>query len=68
LLRSQAAVLSYVATYWLLLMYSALISANLLLLKKNEPGKDRNASVHEDTWFSIMPVETTSITQKTMHR
>jgi MFS transporter, DHA2 family, multidrug resistance protein len=46
LLQSQAAVLSYVEVYWLLAMASAVMFVASFLLKRNEPGKSGNASVH----------------------
>jgi DHA2 family multidrug resistance protein len=46
LLQAQAAVLSYVDAYWLLSMCSALMFISSFLLKKNEPGKAGNVSVH----------------------
>ena len=46
LLQAQAAVLSYVDAYWLLSMCSAVMFISSFLLKKNEPGKAGNVSVH----------------------
>jgi len=46
LLQAQAAVLSYVDAYWLLSACSALMFFSSFLLKKNEPGKAGNVSVH----------------------
>jgi DHA2 family multidrug resistance protein len=46
LLQAQAAVLSYVDTYWLLSACSAVMFFSSFLLKKNEPGKAGNVSVH----------------------
>ena len=46
LLQSQAAVLSYVDAYWLLSMCSLIMFISSFLLKKNEPGKGGNVSVH----------------------
>jgi len=46
LLQAQAAVLSYVDAYWLLSMCSALMFISSFLLKRNEPGKAGNVSVH----------------------
>ena len=46
LVQSQAAVLSYVEVYWLLALASAAMFVASFLLKKNEPGKSGNVSVH----------------------
>jgi DHA2 family multidrug resistance protein len=46
LVQSQAAVLSYVEAYWLLAMVSAVMFVASFLLKRNEPGKRENVSVH----------------------
>ena len=46
LVQSQAAVLSYVEVYWLLAMVSAVMFVASFLLKRNEPGKRENVSVH----------------------
>jgi MFS transporter, DHA2 family, multidrug resistance protein len=46
LVQAQAAVLSYVDAYWLLSICSALMFISSFLLKKNEPGKAGNVSVH----------------------
>jgi DHA2 family multidrug resistance protein len=46
LVQSQAAVLSYVEIYWLLAMASAVMFLASFLLKRNEPGKSGNVSVH----------------------
>jgi MFS transporter, DHA2 family, multidrug resistance protein len=46
LVQSQAAVLSYVEVYWLLAMASTIMFACSFLLKRNEPGKHENVSVH----------------------
>jgi hypothetical protein len=46
LVQSQAAVLSYVEVYWLLAMASAGMFVASFLLKRNEPGKSGNVSVH----------------------
>jgi DHA2 family multidrug resistance protein len=46
LVQAQAAVLSYVDAYWLLSACSALMFFSSFLLKKNEPGKSGNVSVH----------------------
>src|ERR1700727_2016978 len=46
LVQSQAAVLSYVDAYWLLLVCSVIIFISSFLLKRNEPGKGGNVSVH----------------------
>jgi hypothetical protein len=46
LVQSQAAVLSYVEVYWLLAMGSAVMFVGSFLLKRNEPGKSGNVSVH----------------------
>jgi len=46
LVQSQAAVLSYVEVYWLLAMGSAIMFVGSFLLKRNEPGKSGNVSVH----------------------
>ena len=46
LVQSQAAVLSYVEVYWLLAMASAGMFVASFLLKRNEPGKTGNVSVH----------------------
>jgi len=46
LVQSQAAVLSYVEVYWLLAMASTIMFASSFLLKRNEPGKHENVSVH----------------------
>ncbi len=46
LVQSQAAVLSYVEVYWLLAMASAVMFVASFLLKRNEPGKRENVSVH----------------------
>jgi MFS transporter, DHA2 family, multidrug resistance protein len=44
--QAQAAVLSYVDAYWLLAVTSALMFVGSFFLKRNEPGKSRNASIH----------------------
>jgi DHA2 family multidrug resistance protein len=44
--QSQAAVLSYVEVYWLLAMASAVMFVGSFLLKRNEPAKRENISVH----------------------
>jgi DHA2 family multidrug resistance protein len=46
LVQSQAAVLSYVEVYWLLAMASAFMFVGSFLLKRNEPAKRENVSVH----------------------
>jgi MFS transporter, DHA2 family, multidrug resistance protein len=46
LVQSQAAVLSYVEVYWLLAIASAGMFVGSFLLKRNEPGKRENVSVH----------------------
>jgi len=46
LVQSQAAVLSYVEVYWLLAIASAVMFVASFLLKRNEPGKSANVSVH----------------------
>jgi DHA2 family multidrug resistance protein len=46
LLQSQAAVLSYIEVYWLLAMASTVMFVASFLLKRNEPGKSGNVSVH----------------------
>jgi len=46
LVQSQAAVLSYVEVYWLLAIASAVMFVASFLLKRNEPGKRENVSVH----------------------
>jgi len=46
LVESQSAVLSYVEVYWLLAMVSAVMFVGSFLLKRNEPGKSGNVSVH----------------------
>jgi len=46
LVQSQAAVLSYVEVYWLLAIASAVMFVASFLLKRNEPGKGGNVSVH----------------------
>src|ERR1700726_3954439 len=46
LVQSQAAVLSYVEVYWLLAVASAVMFVGSFLLKRNEPGKRENVSVH----------------------
>jgi DHA2 family multidrug resistance protein len=44
--QAQAAVLSYVDAYWLLAVASALMFVGSFFLKRNEPGKSGNVSVH----------------------
>jgi len=46
LVQSQAAILSYVEVYWLLSIASAIMFVASFLLKRNEPGKGGNVSVH----------------------
>jgi DHA2 family multidrug resistance protein len=46
LVQSQAAVLSYVEVYWLLSVASAVMFVASFLLKRNEPGKSGEVSVH----------------------
>jgi hypothetical protein len=46
MVQAQAAVLSYVDVYWLLAVGSALMFVGSFFLKRNEPGKGRNVSVH----------------------
>jgi MFS transporter, DHA2 family, multidrug resistance protein len=46
LVLSQAAVLSYIEVYWLLSVASAVMFVASFLLKRNEPGKSGNVSVH----------------------
>ncbi len=46
LVQSQAAVVSYVEIYWLISMASAIMFVCSFLLKRNEPGKAGNVSVH----------------------
>ena len=46
LVQSQAAILSYVEVYWLQAMASTIMFASSFLLKRNEPGKRENVSVH----------------------
>src|ERR1700719_2678791 len=46
LVQSQAAVLSYVDAYWLLCVISATMFLGSFFLKRNEPGKSGNVSVH----------------------
>jgi DHA2 family multidrug resistance protein len=46
LVQAQAAVVSYVEVYWLISMTSAIMCVCSFLLKRNEPGKRENVSVH----------------------
>ena len=46
LVQAQAAVVSYVEIYWLISMASAIMFVCSFLLKRNEPGKAGNVSVH----------------------
>jgi hypothetical protein len=46
LVQSQAAVLSYIDMYWLLVMGSLIMFVASFLLKRNEPGKGAKVSVH----------------------
>ena len=46
LVQSQAAVLFYVEVYWMLAMASTIMFASSFLLKRNEPEKRENVSVH----------------------
>jgi hypothetical protein len=44
--QAQAAVLSYVDVYWLLSAASVTMFLSSILLKRNEPGRGENVSVH----------------------
>ena len=44
--QAQAAVLSYVDVYWLLSAVSVTMFLSSILLKRNEPGRGGNVSVH----------------------
>src|ERR1700723_2225422 len=46
LVQAQAAILSYVDAYWLLSVVSAIMFVGSFFLKRNEPGKGGNVSVH----------------------
>jgi DHA2 family multidrug resistance protein len=46
LVQAQAAVVSYVEAYWLISMTSGIMCVCSFLLKRNEPGKRENVSVH----------------------
>jgi MFS transporter, DHA2 family, multidrug resistance protein len=46
MVQAQAAVLSYVDAYWLLAVASAIMFLGSFFLKRNEPGKGGNVSVH----------------------
>jgi DHA2 family multidrug resistance protein len=46
LLQAQAAVVSYVEIYWLISMAAGIMFVCSFLLKRNEPGKSGNVSVH----------------------
>jgi DHA2 family multidrug resistance protein len=46
MVQAQAAVLSYVDAYWLLSVISAVMFLSSFFLKRNEPGKSGNVSVH----------------------
>jgi DHA2 family multidrug resistance protein len=46
MVQAQAAVLSYVDAYWLLSVISAIMFLSSFFLKRNEPGKSGNVSVH----------------------
>jgi DHA2 family multidrug resistance protein len=46
MVQAQAAVLSYIDVYWLLAVASALMFVGSFFLKRNEPGKGGNVSVH----------------------
>jgi hypothetical protein len=46
MVQGQAAVLSYVDAYWLLSVISVIVFVGSFLLKRNEPGKGGNVSVH----------------------
>src|SRR5882757_787795 len=46
LLQAQAAVVSYVEIYWLISMAAGIMFVCSFLLKRNEPGKAGNVSVH----------------------
>src|ERR1700724_121366 len=46
LIQAQAAVVSYVEVYWLISMASAIMFVCSFLLKRNEPGRGGNVSVH----------------------
>src|SRR6202030_3048532 len=46
LVQSQAAVVSYVEVYWLISMASAIMFVCSFLLKRNEPGRAGNVSIH----------------------
>jgi DHA2 family multidrug resistance protein len=46
MVQGQAAVLSYVDAYWLLSVISVIMFVGSFLLKRNEPGKGGNVSVH----------------------
>jgi hypothetical protein len=48
LVQAQAAVLSYVDVYWLLAVASMMMFLGSFLLKRYEPGKGGNASVHKN--------------------
>src|SRR6267154_1720138 len=46
MVQAQAAVLSYVDAYWLLSLISVIMFVGSFFLKRNEPGKSGNVSVH----------------------
>jgi DHA2 family multidrug resistance protein len=46
LVQAQAAVLSYVDVYWLLAAASVTMFLSSFWLKRNEPGRGGNISVH----------------------
>jgi len=46
MIQGQAAVLSYIDAYWLLAAISAIMFLCSFFLKRNDPGKSRNVSVH----------------------
>ena len=46
MVQSQAAVLSYVDAYWLLCVISATMFLGSFFLKRNQPGKSGNISIH----------------------
>ncbi|HXY07202.1 MAG TPA: DHA2 family efflux MFS transporter permease subunit [Terriglobales bacterium] len=46
LVEAQAAALSYVDVYWILAVVAAIMFVSSFLLKRNEPGKAKQVSVH----------------------
>jgi hypothetical protein len=46
MVQAQAAVLSYVDAYWLLSVISVIMFVGSFFLKRNEPSKGGNVSVH----------------------